>query len=183
MEKRTSSTDFRKRARRGYTLAECMVASVLLAMSTASLSGVMAASYQHDRATAQSIQSVQSGQRLLEEVIAMPVTASSGSTATIMSYNGYVDVIDQNQSTSTIQQLDSTSSTSARTAPTTSIKTANQAIGPNQVKRAVTVKRYATLNGQESSTGDFIVVTVTVTRADGKVNTIKRLLTTAERTG
>lgn len=178
MEKRTSITSVRRLARRGYTLGECMVASVLLAMSSASLSGVMAASYQHDRATTQSIQSVQSGQRLLEEVIAMPV---SGSTATIMNYDGYTDIIDQDESKSTLSQVDSTSNTSARTAPTIDTTIAKKSLASNQIKRSVSVKRYATLNGQESSTGDFIVVTVSVTRSDGKVTTIKRMLTTIER--
>lgn len=182
MEKRTPITESQRRTRRGYTLTECMVASVLLAMSTASLSGVMAASYQHDRVTTQSIQSMQSGQQLLEEVIAMPV-ASSDSTATIMSYNGYFDIIDQNESKSTLAQVDSTSNTSARTGPAASTTITTKSLAPNQIRRVVSVKRYATLNGQESSTGDFIVVTVSITRPDGKVSTIKRMLTTAEREG
>ena len=85
MAKRSSSTESKRNRRRGYTLGECMVASVLLAMSTASLSGVMAASYQHDRATTQSIQAVQSGQRLLEEIIDRTEVSGGTSRALIHS--------------------------------------------------------------------------------------------------
>ncbi|HQY88171.1 MAG TPA: hypothetical protein PK402_05905 [Tepidisphaeraceae bacterium] len=180
MAKRSSSTESKRNRRRGYTLGECMVASVLLAMSTASLSGVMAASYQHDRATTQSIQAVQSGQRLLEEIIAMPLTAGTGSSATILNYHNYVDVVDQSETASTIEQVDKTSSTSARTVPSSNPKATTMSLAANQVRRAVSVTRYATVGGTLDTSGNLYQVIVKIERSDGKVIRLSRLVTPAE---
>jgi Tfp pilus assembly protein PilV len=90
---------------RGFTLAEGMIASVVLALAAAAMAGGMVASQQQSSSSRQDLKAVALGRELMEEVVARPFAQplsdavtmghSSGDVRTnytyISDYDGYTD--------------------------------------------------------------------------------------------
>jgi type II secretory pathway pseudopilin PulG len=94
-------------ARAGYTLAESLIASVVLAAAVVGISGTLTASYKQNAVRGNTTVSLALAQQLLEEIAARPVELPAGQTDkpgwaagqtdrqqydTIADYNGYTDL-------------------------------------------------------------------------------------------
>src|SRR3954469_18399749 len=79
----TSTTNFtrRRRYRGGFTLAEAMIASVVLAVCVIGISTSIGASYQQDQAVQQMSTSIALSRELMEEISAKPFDDPNGTSA------------------------------------------------------------------------------------------------------
>src|SRR5215207_5072256 len=90
----------------GFTLAESLIASVVLAAAVVGIAGTLAASYQQDTVRGNITTAINLAQQLMEEIAARPLELTSGATNkpgwssgqtdrrqydTIDDYNGYTD--------------------------------------------------------------------------------------------
>lgn len=80
-----------RRNRRGYTLIEGMLASLLLAASALGIGGAMQASYEHDRYCQQRRDALESGRRLMDEVTALPLDPQQAGQPSISGLSPYSD--------------------------------------------------------------------------------------------
>ncbi|MCS7034281.1 MAG: prepilin-type N-terminal cleavage/methylation domain-containing protein, partial [Phycisphaerae bacterium] len=67
------------RSRPGFTLAESMIAVVIVGMVAAALAGVLAAAYQQQAFAREQSAMLQAARALLEEIAALPFTEPDGS--------------------------------------------------------------------------------------------------------
>jgi Tfp pilus assembly protein PilV len=161
-------------AARGFTLAEGMLAVVVLAMAAGAMMGPLSASYQQTRTMTQSTTAISMAQQLLDEILSKPfvdptdLTTTSGPEAdepgrasfdNIDDYHGYHDTTD--------------------TTAANAIKTASgQTVAWNSnetYSRAVTTEYRATPDGPAVAVGDYLVVSVKVTMPHGHQVTVQRL--------
>lgn len=171
MANRTSNTKQRPcRARQGYTLVECMLASTLLCVTVVAVSGAISASYAQDEFAAQRQKALATASQLLDEVTALPIDAASVNDPSIMKYNSYSDQTAAGALASVVSAAANTVAHAAGTSSTNSTEDAT---------RRVTVQRKSALNAASGSTGDFAIVGVAVENG-GESVTIKRLVTAAE---
>src|SRR5687768_11667687 len=105
---RTGATSFSQRARRrGFTLAESLIASVVLAAAVVGIAGSLSASYQQSNVRGNLNTALILAQQLMEEIASRPIDPPSGTTDqpgwsggqtdrtqydTVDDYNGYTDV-------------------------------------------------------------------------------------------
>ena len=166
MARRTRTTN-----RRAFTLAESLIASVVLAVSVVGIAGTLAASYQQDTVRGNTTTAVNLAQELMEEIAAKPVELASGVTNkpgwssgqtdrrqydTIDDYHGYTDL-----------------SGSIQTAGGTTL---NLSSG-GSYERSVTVTNNAVPSGLTGPASDFVLVTVTVKMPHNQSTSVSQLFT------
>jgi|SRR5581483_3695253 len=153
--------------RRGFTLAEALIASVFLAIATIGVAGTIAASSHATQQLSQSANCQALAKELLEEVSSKSFTTqpnqgySAGTTSRVnyddvADYNGYTD-----NSTSGIKTLDGSTVAFGDGATYT---------------RTVAFEYRASPGGTATSSGDFGLVTVKVTSSTGPSITLQRVL-------
>lgn len=81
----------RRRPRRGFTLVESMMASVLLAFSVVGVSGVILSSYAHDRQSIARRDAVAAANALMSELTALPFVAGSATDVGLTDFSSYSD--------------------------------------------------------------------------------------------
>jgi prepilin-type N-terminal cleavage/methylation domain-containing protein len=101
---RTGATNL---ARQGFTLAESLIASVVLAAAVVGIAGTLSASYQQSSVRGNMNTALQLAQALMEEIASRPIDVPSGQTDkpgwisgqtdrtqydNVIDYNGYTDV-------------------------------------------------------------------------------------------
>src|SRR5688500_16411008 len=106
MARSTNRISLRALRAGGYTLAESMIASVVLAASVVGIAGTLAASYQQNTVRGNTTTALNLAQQLMEEIGAKPVELPAGQTNnpgwsngqtdrrqydTVDDYNGYTD--------------------------------------------------------------------------------------------
>jgi type II secretory pathway pseudopilin PulG len=167
----------RGHAAAGYTLAESLIASVVLAIAIVAISGTLAASYQQNTMRGNTTSALNLAQQLMEEIAAKPIALPSnqvnkpgwqqGQTDrrlydTVDDYNGYADF------SSTIQAADGS--------------TVNLNNGATSFQRSVTVQSGAVPAGLTASTPeDFVLVTVTVNMPYNQNVSVSQLVTRVTR--
>ncbi len=160
--------------RRGFTLVESLIASVVLAVAVVGIAGTLAASYQQAKDQVSISESTSLARQLMEEISAKPFAVAAGDTNfpgysaantgrtnydDVSDYHGYTDV-----------------STSLRTlgGQTYAVGTA----GP--YTRSVTVTTNGAVpSGHTAAADDFRLITVTVTRPSGPPAVIAKIFTRA----
>ncbi len=149
-----------QKSRPAFTLAESMIAVVILALSVTAIASVLSASRQYGAVTDDVVTSQELARQLMEEITAKPFADPDGRSSlgpeagettrllfdNVDDYNGYADT----------QLRDS---------------------GRKKFDRNVTVEYRATRNGAAAATGDFVVVNVTVKGPDGRQVVLSQLLT------
>jgi Tfp pilus assembly protein PilV len=156
-----------RRTRRGFTLAEALIASVFLAIAAVGVAGTLAASSRTSEKIGQYANCQSLARELLEEVSSKSfvVQTNPGYSAGTHVRTNYDDMTDYDGYT------DNT---------TTGIKTvAGAAItfGDNATyTRTVAFEYRVTPGGAKVSSGDFGMITVTVTSSGGASITIQRLV-------
>jgi Tfp pilus assembly protein PilV len=159
-------------SRRGFTLAESLTASVVLAASVVALSGALSSSYQHNAKQGESAVALDLARELMEEIASKPMTIAAPANDmpgwpegehdrtkydTVNDYNGYLDT------SSAITMADGTT-----------IDAGNGEI----YTRMVTVSN-AVPTGLTGTASDFGLVTVTVVMPHGQTVSIAQLMTNA----
>ena len=160
-------------ARRGFTLAESLVASVVLAIAVVGIAGTLTATYQSLSAGAGTSDAIAMARQLIEEISAKPFAVPAGSTDnlgyssgvldratydTIDDYNGFTD-------TSTgIKKLDGTT-------------VAAGGGGGAVFTRSVSITSGVRPTGHSPPAADFALVTVTVTKPNGEAVKVSQLIT------
>src|SRR5437867_90903 len=158
-------------SRRGFTLAESLTASVVLAASVVALSGAMSASYQQSSQQGETAVALDLARELMEEIASKPMFIaapyndypgwSSGQHDrskydTVDDYNGYLDT------SSAIAMADGTT-----------IDAGNGDV----YTRMVSVQSNAKPTGLTGTSSDFSLATVTVMMPHGQTVTISQLMT------
>jgi prepilin-type N-terminal cleavage/methylation domain-containing protein len=177
------------RARRGFTLAESLIASVVLAVAVVGVSGAMMASYQQSDVSESDAIAVSLGKSLMEEIASRPLSLPDATAGwptvtdrtaydTINDFNGYTDRVTASVSrTSTL----SAGTFSGALPSVTAVTDGSTSLSPAQYLRSVAVTYPTSLFGKSVSggdfaAGDFALVKVTVTGSDGASLTLSRLI-------
>jgi MSHA pilin protein MshD len=161
-------------SRRGFTLAEGLLAVVVLAVAVGGIMGPISASYQQTRTVAQTTTAVSLAQQLLDEILSRPFVDPTDLSTTlgpeadepsraafdnIDDYHGYHDTTDSSKSDS--------------------MKTASGAAitwnGTDVYSRAVTMEYRATPDGPPVASGDYLMITVTVTMPHNHQVSVQRM--------
>jgi len=165
-----STRTINPRGRGGFTLAEAMIASVLLAASVVAIAGTLAASYKQSTVRGNTTTALALGQQLMEEISSKPFEITSGTNNagwssgqtnralydTIDDYNGYTDL-----------------SSSIATADGTTLDLGDG----GSYTRSVTVQSNALPSGLTGTAADFMLVTVKVTMPHGESTSISQIFT------
>jgi Tfp pilus assembly protein PilV len=170
-EFRTQNSEFR----RGFTLAEGLIAAVVLAVAVGGIMAPMSASYQQTRTVKQTSTAISMAQQLLDEIISRPFTDPTDMSTTlgpeanepsrtsfdnIDDYHGYHDSTDSNASDF--------------------MKTVSgQTVGWNSTdiyRRSVQVEYRATPAGPAVAAGDYVVITIVVTMPHGHQVCVQRMV-------
>jgi prepilin-type N-terminal cleavage/methylation domain-containing protein len=170
---------------RGFTLAESLVAAVVLAITVVAVSGAIVASQKQTRVQQEDSTAVSLARTLMEEIASRPLSLPDGTAGfptvtdrsnydTIDDFSGYTDVV-----SSRVYLTSSTSSASYSSAlpPVTVVAAGPSGVSlqPGQYSRTVTVSYPTSIFGTTVTSGDFGLVTVTVTGAAGSKVTLSRL--------
>jgi len=156
-------------ARGGFTLAEALLASVVLAVAVLGISQLTGASSQESEALRQDSRAVALARELMEEVASKPFTDPS-----ITGSEEYHPGPDTGE-TSSRSTWDNVDDYDGFTDTVSSMKTAAgaQVVDPQKYPsekftRSVKVEYRTTPSGSSAASGDFALVTVTVTTARGR---------------
>ena len=160
-----------RRRRRGFTLAESLVASVVLAIAVVAVSGTLSATYQSMASSAGTSEAVAMARQLIEEIAAKPFAVPAGETDnpgflsgalnrttydSVSDYNGFTDT------SNTIKKLDG----------------ASVSAGSGGVyTRSVAITSGVRPTGHTAPVADFALVTVTVTKPSGEPIKVSQLVT------
>jgi len=161
--------------RRGFTLAEGLLAVVVLAVAVGGIMGPMSASYQQTRSVSQTSMAISLAQQLLDEILSKPFVDPTDSSTKLGpeadepnrtafdnmdDYHGYHDTTDM------------TASDSMKTA-------SGQAItwsGTDIYSRSVQMEYRSTPSGLATASGDYLMITVSVTMPHGQKVSVQRMV-------
>jgi type II secretory pathway pseudopilin PulG len=161
--------------RRGFTLAEGLIAAVVLALAVGAIVAPISASYQQTQTVKQTSIAISMAQQLMDEILSKPFVDPSDLSTTlgpegdeanraafdnIDDYHGYHDSTDP--------------------AATDAIKlTSGAVVGWNSTdiyRRSVTVEYRSSPGGAAVAAGDYAVVKVTVTLPHGHQVSVQRMV-------
>ena len=161
---------------RGFTLAETLMAATMLVAVVAAIAAPISASCKQGEAMRDATTAASLARQLLDEIVAKPFLDPQTYTATlgpdsdengraafddISDYHGYTDT------TQSLQEVDGTA--------------VNWGGGPVYT-RSVSVEFRTAPDSAPATTGNFALVTVTVSTADGQSVKVQRLVTNYPRT-
>jgi Tfp pilus assembly protein PilV len=157
--------------RAGYTLAESLIASVVLAASVVGIAGTLAASYQQNTVRGNTTTALNLAQQLMEEIAAKPVELASGLTNKPGWSNGQTD----RRQYDTIDDYDGYTdfSGSVQSANGTTLDLSNG----GTYQRTVSVTSGAVPSGLTGPASDFLLVTVTVSMPHNQSTSVSQLFT------
>jgi prepilin-type N-terminal cleavage/methylation domain-containing protein len=187
MASRTSSTNRRAHRRGGFTLAESLIASVVLAIAVVAVSGSILASQSQNTTQFEDTMALNLARELMEEIAAVPLStadASSWPSVTdrtqydrVNDFNGYSDIVKIPLRLSSSNVSGSVSLSSARPSVTV-VTSGSPTLSAEQYRRTVSISYPTTpVSGATVAAGDFAIVTVTVQSANGNAVTLPRLFT------
>jgi Tfp pilus assembly major pilin PilA len=163
----------RRAPRAGYTLAESLIASVVLAAAVVGIAGTLAASYKQSAVRGNVTTGLVLAQQLMEEIASKPMELAAGQTNkpgwasgqtdrrqydTIDDYNGYADT-----------------SGSIQTKSGTNVDLGDG----DSYTRSVSVQTSARPTGMTGPVADFLLVTVTVQMPRSQSINVSQLFTRA----
>lgn len=154
---------------RGFTLAEALLATALLAITVAAIASPFAAAYKQTTQGSELTQANSLARELMEEVATRPFVDPTDGSTTLGPESG-------ENSKSKYDNIDDFNGYKDNTSNMTGENgTAIAWNGHGVYKRSVAVEYRATPSGSATSSGNFAVVTVTVETPSGKQATLQRL--------
>lgn len=162
---RRSRRSPQRNARRAFTLAESLLASVVLALAVIGVSATLSASHSQSGALTDEHYSIALARQLMEEIVAKPLVGADATPGwptekdrrhydTVNDYDGYHDAYP-------FRTLEGDTADIASTA---------------LFSREANLLRPATLFGTAATPGDMVVVQVTTADASGRRFTLSRLV-------
>jgi prepilin-type N-terminal cleavage/methylation domain-containing protein len=174
LERRSPNID---RGRRGFTLVESLIATVVLAVAVVGIAGTLAASYQQTREQISAAEATQLARQLMEEISARPFAVPAGNPNNATGWSGG----NYNRAT-----YDDVQDYHGYTDDSTNIKTfdgASQSFGTaGPYVRTVEVATGAVPQGHAPPPAHFKRVTVTVTRPRSTPVVLSKVFTQANLT-
>lgn len=179
MERRSPNID----RRRGFTLIESLIASVILAVAVVGIAGMLAAAYQNSKDQVSSAEATQLARQLMEEISARPFEVPPGSASDAIGWSGgnrnrstYDDILDYHGYTdesTKITTLDGTTHAFGTAGPyTRSVSVTAGPVPPGHAPAQTT-------NENDDPIKKFKHVQVTVTRPTGASIVLSKLFTSA----
>ncbi len=193
--------------KRAFTLPEGLIATALVAVSVAALAGTLDAVYKQERYIADDARALASARQLMEEVSAMPISASTAGDATLSSMNNYNDTVTLTSTSDSPVQKDLSreimaDETMIKTMPpepemipaSTSKETLAPAMEQDVItsvsNRPIIVKRSVSIlsnsvpvSGQTIASTKLAQIDVSVTLPDGRTIKVRRLVADADKAG
>ena len=175
------------KTRRGFTLAESLIASVVLAVAAVAVSRTILSSETQTISQENTAAAVALARELMEEICARPLTLPDATPGwlgsvtnralydTVDDYRGYTDVVN-----SSVERVASSSqgTFSSANVSATPINNGSTPMPVGQrLTRVVSVTYPTTLFSVNDASGDFAIVTVTVTGMGGAKVKLTRLVT------
>lgn len=165
----------RRRSQKGFTLAESLAASVILAVAVVGVSGALVASQQQSGVHRRTHALTMLAQQLMERVTALPMTKDDGTTGvagwptvkdfkqydTLDDFAGYTDVVDASPAME-IRTGNSALLTPSDVEPTPLTTSQATAAAGAAVTREVAISYPTSAFGAAVNAGDVAVVRVTV---------------------
>jgi Tfp pilus assembly protein PilV len=158
------------RGLRGFTLAESLIASVVLAAAVIGIGSTLNAAYQQGARRTTLTTSLSLAQQLMEEIAAKPIDLPSGTTNKL----GWPAVIDRRQY-DTVDDYNGYTDTSG-SVTTQSGEVLNVGDGLTYT-RSVSVTNNALLPGLTAPASDFLLVTVSVSTTGAQPVKVSQILT------
>jgi len=170
---RRAGSSRRGAARGGFTLAESLVASVVLAMAVVGVAGTLTATYQSMSSSAGTTEAVAMARQLIEEISAKPFAVP----ATEVDNPGYLDGATNRASYDTIGDYQGYADTSNTIKK---LDGASVAAGSGGVfARSVTITAGVRPTGHTAPAADFALIAVSVTKPNGEIIKVSQLVTNA----
>ena len=160
-----------RRRSRGYTLAESLIASVVLAAAVVGIAGTLSASYQQSAVRGNLNTALILAQQLMEEIAAKPVDVPSGQTDKPGWSQGQTDRTQYDNITDYDGYTDTSDSVKAWDGSTVDLGEGGS------YTRTVTVTQNALPSGLTGTASDFYLVTVTVTMPHNQSTSVSQLFT------
>lgn len=174
-----------RRRRSGFTLAECLAASVVLALATVGVFGAILASQAQVDAQEDDTTAVDLGTQLMEKVAVLPLNASDATAGwpsvtttssydSIGDYNGYADTVTVPiRRTSTL----SASGSFTTSSPTVTLVTSGTpTLTRQKYLRRVSVSYPTSIFGTTVTSGQFAIVKVSITGGGGANIMLSRVI-------
>ena len=169
MARPTSNIERRRAGRSAFTLAESLLASVVLAVSVIGIAGALMAGYGQTSAQQRYSTAVALARQLLEEIAAKPYLDPTNGSYVLGSAAGETTRATFNHVGNYHGYSDTTSSLSALSGQSLSI-------GNGTYTRSVAVEYRGTPSGSAVSTGDFALITVTVRTPKNESVVLRRMV-------
>ena len=178
----------RRRALPAFTLAESLIASVVLAVAVVAVSGAIIASQQQTTVSQEDMIAISLARQLAEEAASRPLTTdATPGWPTVTDYTQYDTINDFAGYTDKVSELIYNTSTLTATGTFTSARPSATAVtagtptlARGEYSRVVSVTYPTSIFGKsvaggDFAAGDFAIVTVTVRGYNGAVATLSRL--------
>ncbi len=162
-------TGFRKKTRRGFTLVESMIASVVLAAAVVGIASLLTASAHQAMSHEETAMATALGRQLLEEIAAKPMMDPDDYTMTPGPESGEMGRAD-------FDNVDDYHGLSETGDSISLLGGGVLGVTSGGYTRAVTVEYRASPNGAAGEGDDFALVTVRVTTPSKKTFTLSRLV-------
>lgn len=163
------------RIRNGFTLAESLIAVVVLMVAVGGIMAPISASYSQTRTVKQTTTAISLAQQLMDEVLSKPFVDPTDLTTTLGPEANEPDRTSFDNIDDYHGYHDTTNSTA-----TDSMKTASGAAiswsGDDVYSRSVSVEYRTTPDGPAAAAGDYLVVTVTVTMPHNHKVSVARMV-------
>ena len=167
----TCSINVLRRARRGFSVAEALTASVVLAVAVIGIAGPLTAASEQAEISQENATAVVLAKELIEEIASKPLMDGGGGSSHLgpetTSGETSRDTFDSADDYHAYQDSSSTMTTLA----------GNRVSVPKGFLRSVNVEYRASPSGAAAATGDYALITVTVSTPHGKKLAIARLMT------
>lgn len=171
----------------GFTLAESLLASVVLALAVVGVCSALIASQQNSQAQERDAVAVSVARALMEEIIARPIVLPDSTPGwptvidralydSVSDFNGYTDRISAPLVRSGASDALASFNSASPTATVVASNTSPSTLAAGQYQRSVSVTFPAPVFGSADAAGDFALVIVTVHAAGGDAVKLSRLV-------
>lgn len=175
-----------------FTLAESLVASVVLAVAVVTVSGAIVCSQQQTMMQEEDSAAVMLARQLMEEIESTPLVLADGTTGqsgwpgvtdrslydTGGDFNGYTDIASVSVQRGSSSESVAVAGTATPTVSVVTPGTTPPALSPQQYRRSVSVSYPSSAFGVAVNSGDFAVVSVSVQGGSASANVkLSRLMT------